>query len=81
MILKEKIVELLSDDSVEIIIRTHIPYRSTGLTEDYSVTDKISIGDRNITGYYGIHKENISQELMNSIKSTLINLIRESKEK
>lgn len=79
--MKRKIVELLKNNAVEIIIRTHIPYKCIGLTEDYSVTDKISIGDGCITGYNGITKENISQELMTEIKRAIIFTIENHKKK
>lgn len=74
--MKNKLINLLENSSVEIIIRTHIPYMSFGINEDYSVTDKISIGDHNITGYNGLLQENISQSLMNEIKESIINTIK-----
>lgn len=79
--MKDKLIKLLEDNSCEIIIRTHIPYMCRGTKEDYSVTDIISIGNHNITGYNGLCSENISQELMNEIKTSIINTIKNSKQK
>jgi len=74
--MKDKIIELLEDNSVEIIIRTHIPYMCEGITEDYGVTDKIKFGDHNVTGYNGKCRENISQDLMSEIKLSIIETIK-----
>lgn len=73
--MKKKLIKLLENDSVEIIIKTRIPYMCRGTNEDYGMIDKISIGDHNVTGYNGLVTENISQELMNKIKSVLIEVL------
>jgi len=79
--MKDKLIEILESGSIEIILKNRIPYLCNGTTEDYGVVDKISIGDHNLTGYNGIMKENISQELMNEIKNSIIQTIKKSKQK
>lgn len=74
--MEEKLIKLLSENSIEIIIKYHIPYLCVGSKKNCSVLDEISIGDKNITGYNLSNKENISQELINKLKIAMIEAIK-----
>lgn len=75
--IKNELIEILEKESIEIIIKYRIPYLCNGTSDNYGVIRSLSIGDNNITGYNGICKENISQELMNNIKKSIIKTINE----
>lgn len=77
--MKDKIINLLEDNCVEIIFKSRIPYLCNILTDDYGVIDTISIGDNSITGYNGICKENITQDSMNKIKNSIIEILKSEK--
>jgi cytochrome c oxidase assembly protein Cox11 len=62
--MEEKIIKLLEDSSVEIRIRTNIPYLATNTwPKDWIV--EISFGDHNNVRFN--NENSISQELMNKI--------------
>lgn len=68
---KNKLISLLKNNSVVINFELRIPYLCSGIN-GYGVVEKISVGDHNVTGYNDVCRENISQELMNDIKSAII---------
>lgn len=74
--MEEKLIKLLEHGSVEIIIRTHIPYMAIGTTEEYGVIEKLSVADGDVTGY-GVNSENISQPVMTRLKRAMIESLKD----
>lgn len=74
--MEDDLINLLENNSVEIIFKSRIPYLCNGTTDDYGVIKNLSIGDHNLTRYNGICRENISQETMNKIKTSIIKILK-----
>jgi hypothetical protein len=74
--MEDELINLLENSSIEITFKSRIPYLCFGTTDDYGMIEKISIGDHSITGYNGICRENISQETMNKIKTSIIKILK-----
>ena len=74
--MEDELINLLENNSIEIIFKSRIPYLCSGTTDDYGLIKKISIGDHSITGYNGICRENISQGTMNKIKTSIVKILK-----
>jgi len=74
--MKDRLIKLLENNSVEIIFNYRIPYLCMGTNDEHGLIETISIGDNNIIGYNGICKENLSQYTMNKIKLSIIKILK-----
>lgn len=74
--MKYTLIDMLENNSIEIAFKSRIPYLCNGTTEDYGVISTLSLGDKCLTGYNGICKETVSQDIMDEIKTSIINILK-----
>ena len=74
--MKDKLIHMLENESIEIIFNSRVPYLAIGPTDDYGLLATASIGDDCLTGYQGIFSENVSQDTMDKLKSSIIELLK-----
>ena len=61
------LIKQLSNNSIEIVFRTRIPYLDKSYEDYYGVGKEIRIGDSCITGYHSIN-----QNIINKIKQLIV---------